>query len=128
MSSHDSTIKDLELSATTRIDDLSNTLNILKADVKVLQAKCEDLEGRSRRKNIRLVGVPEGPRLRDFIAHLIQDPLGLDEKPLLETQVGGPIQAFCHQSSLFSYQGTDPMQGGKRCPSTTPRKETVHLP
>lgn len=61
-------------------------MNSLKAQVKILNDKCEDLEGRSRRNNIRLIGVPEGaevPRLTNFIAQLLKDTLKLDEMPLL---------------------------------------------
>lgn len=60
---HESTIKDLKRSATTCSDDLAtliDTVNVLKGEVKTLKAKCNDLEGRSRRNNLRLVGLPEG--------------------------------------------------------------------
>lgn len=87
---HGDTIKDLEKSATTCSDDitsLQSTVNILKDEVKGLKAKCEDLESRSRRNNIRLVGVPEGaetPHPREFVSQLLKDILILDEAPLLD--------------------------------------------
>ncbi|KAK7945587.1 hypothetical protein WMY93_001315 [Mugilogobius chulae] len=90
VNSQGATIKDLELSATTCSDDLSSlqsTVNVLKEEVKQLQSKCEDLEGRSRRNNIRLIGVPEGvetPNAREFTSQLLQDLLKMDEAPLLD--------------------------------------------
>uniref|UniRef100_A0AAX7UGL5 L1 transposable element RRM domain-containing protein n=1 Tax=Astatotilapia calliptera TaxID=8154 RepID=A0AAX7UGL5_ASTCA len=84
------TIKDLELSATTCSDDLTSlqsAVKVLTEEVRQLQAKCEDLEGRSRRNNIRLVGIPEGlesSNPREFISHLLQDLLKLNEAPLLD--------------------------------------------
>lgn len=90
VNSQGATIKDLEVSATTCSDDLSSlqaTVKTLKEEVKHLQTKCEDLEGRSRRNNIRLIGVPEGaetPDPREFTSQLLQDLLKLDEPPLLD--------------------------------------------
>ncbi|KAL3979223.1 hypothetical protein ACER0C_017773 [Sarotherodon galilaeus] len=60
------TIKDLELSATTCSDDLTSlqsAVSVLTEEFRQLQAKCEDLEGGSRRNNIHLIG---------FISHLLQ--------------------------------------------------------
>ncbi|CAI5684895.1 unnamed protein product [Oreochromis niloticus] len=71
------TIKDLELSATTCSDDLTSlqsAVSVLTEEFRQLQAKCEDLEGRSRRNNIHLIGVPEGLETsnpREFISHLL---------------------------------------------------------
>ncbi|KAJ8395718.1 hypothetical protein AAFF_G00029550 [Aldrovandia affinis] len=87
---HEETVRDLERAATdhsTRIDELESTVSMLTSQVKRLDDKCEDLEGRSRRNNIRVLGVPEGlegPRATDFVAQLLQDLLGLNEKPLLD--------------------------------------------
>lgn len=88
--SHGSTIKDLELLAITCSDDLANlsgTVNLLKGEINILKAKCDDLEGRSRRNNVRLVGLPEGlegQRPRELISTLLQDLLHLDEAPFLD--------------------------------------------
>lgn len=53
-----------------------------------LTEKCIDLEGRSKRQNIRIVGVPEGKengqRVSNFVTQLLQDVLDLDETPLLD--------------------------------------------
>lgn len=59
----------------------------MTSDISMLQAKCEDLESRSRRNNLRLLGVEEGaegPRPTNFIAVFLQDLLQLDEKPSLD--------------------------------------------
>lgn len=90
LSSHDQVIKELQRACTDHSDlltSLDSTVSTLKADVKLLTDKCEDLEGRARRNNIRLVGVPEGAegvRPTEFIAQLLMDTLGLDELPLLD--------------------------------------------
>lgn len=84
------TIKELEVSATSCSDDLSSlqtSVSVLAGEVKQLQAKCEDLEGRSRRNNIRLIGLAEGlelPNSREFISQLLRDLLGLEDVPLLD--------------------------------------------
>lgn len=64
----------------------------LTAETTRLSDKYEDLEGRSRRNNIRIIGVPEGkegPRPRDFVAQLLTDMLSLEEKTLIDR---------CHRS------------------------------
>lgn len=87
---HDQTVLELERACTdngTELSRLNSTVNSLKAQVKLLSDKCEDLEGRSRRNNIRLIGVPEGvegPRPTNFIAQLLKDKLKLDETPVLD--------------------------------------------
>ncbi|KAI4901974.1 hypothetical protein NFI96_006075 [Prochilodus magdalenae] len=56
-------------------------------EVKNLTTKCEDLEGRQRRNNIRLFGVPEGiegPRPTEFVSELLQELLRLEQKPILD--------------------------------------------
>lgn len=88
--SHEKTIKELEKSASFHADDvtaLQHQVTRLNSEVGKLTEKCEDLEGRSRRHNIRIVGVAEGAegsRPRDFVADLLKDVLSLDEKPLID--------------------------------------------
>ncbi|KAE8285767.1 hypothetical protein D5F01_LYC15435 [Larimichthys crocea] len=90
LNEHDQTMRELERACTdnsTELSRLDSTVNSLKAQVKLLNDKCEDLEGRSRRNNIHLIGVPEGvegPRQTNFIAQLLKDILKLDEAPLLD--------------------------------------------
>ena len=88
--SHGNTIKEIEKSATLHSDDitaLQRQVTRLNSEVEKLTEKCEDLEGRSRRHNIRITGIPEGtegPRPREFIAGLLQKLLSLEEKPLID--------------------------------------------
>lgn len=60
--------------------------NLIK-QVASLSEKCEDLEGRSCRNNLRIIGLregAEGPRPTDFIADPLHDALQLEERPLLD--------------------------------------------
>lgn len=60
----------------------------LQQKVARLTEKCTDLEGRSKRLNLRVAGVKEGsevgPSVRDFAALLLREALDLDETPLIE--------------------------------------------
>lgn len=62
MASHKETVK--ELAKTTSLhsdsDSLQHQVIRLNSEVSKPSAKCEDLEGRFRRQNIRVIGVPEG--------------------------------------------------------------------
>lgn len=90
LDTHGEVISALERGATdhsTRITDLEKSVSSLKTTVEYLDNKCEDLESRMRRNNIRLLGVPEGvegPRPTEFVAGLLQELLGLEDKPLLD--------------------------------------------
>lgn len=90
LNAHDQTMHELEhacIDNCTKLSKLDSTVNSLEAQVKLLSEKCEDLEGRSRRNNIRLIEVPEGLeglRPTSFIAQLLRDILKLDETPLLD--------------------------------------------
>ncbi|XP_035508028.1 uncharacterized protein LOC118320994, partial [Morone saxatilis] len=83
-------IADVERSANannTELSDLRANVSKLTTTVDSLSKKCEDLESRSRWNNVRLVGLPEGtegPRPTEFIAQLLEDILGLDDKPVLD--------------------------------------------
>lgn len=55
--------------------------------VAYLDNRCKDMESRMQRNNICLLGIlegVEGPRPTKFMAHLLQELLGLEEKPLLD--------------------------------------------
>ena len=90
LASHGELIADLKRSANAHdaeLSDLRANVSKLTATVDSLSKKCEDLESRSRWNNIRLVGLPEGtegPRTTEFTAQLLQDTLGLDNKPMLD--------------------------------------------
>lgn len=84
------TVRGLEQACTANGDqltELTSTVNFLKTQVKLLSDKCEDLEGRGRLNNIRVIGVDEGlenARPTDFISRLLQEVLKLNEPPLLD--------------------------------------------
>lgn len=70
-----------------RLVSLQASVCQLRGEVDFLTKKCDDLEGRSRRNNIRILGIPEGsegPRPTEFVAGLLQNMLHLDEKPALD--------------------------------------------
>lgn len=87
---HSTAIRDLESFATTHSDtvtSMESKLSELSAEVCMLKTKCDDLEGRQRRHNLRILGIPEGdegPRPTEFIARLLQEVLELEERPLLD--------------------------------------------
>ena len=61
--SHEKTIRELEKLASLHSDNvtaLQRQVARLNSKVGKLTEKCEDLEDRSRRHNIRIIGVPEG--------------------------------------------------------------------
>lgn len=73
----------------------SDVVTDLKAKVKALQSRvdqlsenCLDLEGRSKRQNLRIAGVKEGlengKKTRDFVAQLLAEVLQLDERPMID--------------------------------------------
>lgn len=91
MENHNVQLKDLSDSATNTSNSvvkLEEKVKQLSNKVEQLSEKCIDLEGRSKRNNIRLAGVPEGrengQHVRDFVAKLLRDLLDLDETPLLD--------------------------------------------
>lgn len=71
---------------TTNLHSLEPTVVSLQKEVASLQAKCIDLECRSRRSNLRLVGIPEGlegPQPTKFVADALVEIFDLSEPPLL---------------------------------------------
>lgn len=65
---------------------LEPTVTSLRNEITALQAKCTDLECRSRRSNLRLVGIPEGmegTQPTKCISEALQDTFNLREPPLL---------------------------------------------
>uniref|UniRef100_A0A8C7WTR4 Transposase element L1Md-A101/L1Md-A102/L1Md-A2 n=1 Tax=Oryzias sinensis TaxID=183150 RepID=A0A8C7WTR4_9TELE len=71
-----------------RVVNMEEEMCRLKATVTTLTEKTEDLEGRQRRCNIRILGVKEqfevGTRPVDSVAKLLQDVLGMDSAPTLD--------------------------------------------
>lgn len=83
------TVGEMEHALTECSDDVAEmkaTIKSLTASVTKLENKCEDLESRSRRNNIRIVGVPEGPNTctTTAVATLLKEAFGLVKEPLLD--------------------------------------------
>lgn len=69
------------------VRDLHTTVNTLTSEVSSLKAKCEELESRSRRNNIRVVGLKEGaegPQSASWLAKWLQDTLDLSFEPAID--------------------------------------------
>ncbi|KAK7879976.1 hypothetical protein WMY93_033354 [Mugilogobius chulae] len=84
-----STVGDMETvltECTGDITSMKDTIEHLTATVTKLEKKCEDLESRSRRNNIRTVGVPEGPDTSSIaaVASLLKKVLALENEPRLD--------------------------------------------
>ncbi|KAF3854265.1 hypothetical protein F7725_022320, partial [Dissostichus mawsoni] len=77
-------IHSLEANATEvdqRLQQLEDACSALKEDNETLKTKVADLEGRSRRQNLRIIGLPEsieGPRPSAFFSQLLVDTLGTE--------------------------------------------------
>ncbi|KAL6476284.1 hypothetical protein MHYP_G00147830 [Metynnis hypsauchen] len=89
MSKLKSTVGEMEHALTECSDDIAvmkATIESLTANVAKLENKCEDLESRSRRNNIRILGVPEGPDTctTAAVAALLKEAFGLVKEPLLD--------------------------------------------
>ncbi|CAL9701054.1 unnamed protein product [Knipowitschia caucasica] len=87
MDDHDQRISSLELSSddmSQRVSDLENACCALREDNSKLKAKVLDLENRSRRQNIRILGLTEsteGARPTDFFPLWLQEVFGKDILP-----------------------------------------------
>lgn len=70
---------------TDEVVELKLRVERLTADYSKLEHKCEDLEARSRRNNVRIIGVPEKTDINTAaVANLLKVALQLDEEPLLD--------------------------------------------
>ncbi|CAG5884007.1 unnamed protein product [Menidia menidia] len=83
------TVGEVENALSECSDDIAvmkATISSLTANVAKLENKCEDLESRSRRNNIRIVGVPEGPGTCDTaaVSALLKEAFALEKEPLLD--------------------------------------------
>ena len=81
----------LEVAANAHSDTIANLeqqVCELKKEVTILKAKAEDIEGRARRCNLRVIGIKEGreygSKTSDFIASLLHDVLKLDTRPVID--------------------------------------------
>lgn len=89
--SHGHTLQELANTASGSSDairELENKVETLRGQVTSLSEKCLDLEGRSKRQNLRVVGVKEGKEdgqnAREFAGRLLKEALGLDETPVID--------------------------------------------
>uniref|UniRef100_A0AAQ6ABC2 L1 transposable element RRM domain-containing protein n=1 Tax=Amphiprion ocellaris TaxID=80972 RepID=A0AAQ6ABC2_AMPOC len=83
------TVGEMEQALSGCTDDIAvmkKTIESLTANVTKLENKCEDLESRSRRNNIRIVGVPEGNDscTTAAVAALLKEAFNLQKEPLLD--------------------------------------------
>lgn len=81
-------IADSANATSNTVANLEGKVKLLTSQVEQLTEKCTDLEGRSKRMNIRIAGVKEGKengqRVSDFVALLLKTTLDLDDIPLLD--------------------------------------------
>lgn len=91
VNSHKETLKELAKAAngaSDTIQQLEDKVSKLSGQVEALSEKCLDLEGRSKKQNLRVVEVTEGKeaghKMRDFVAQLLKDVLDLDKLPLID--------------------------------------------
>lgn len=84
---HGQRVSSLELASedlSQRVTDLEETINILREANAKLKAKVTDLEGRSRRQNIRILGVPElteSGSPSKFFSDLLREVFGAEILP-----------------------------------------------
>ena len=84
---HHETIQQLETSHNdmhTRLERLESTCAALSKDNEELKVKLDDLENRSRRNNIRIIGLPEkveGLHPTSFIDTLLRETFGVEAFP-----------------------------------------------
>ena len=91
MDSQNQTLKELADSANGTSDtlqDLEDKVKKLSGQVETLSEKCLDLEGRSKRQNLRVVGIREGredgQKTRDFVAQMLKEVLNLEKVPEID--------------------------------------------
>ncbi|KAJ3600871.1 hypothetical protein NHX12_031845 [Muraenolepis orangiensis] len=106
----------------------------MKKELATLRDRCEDLEARSRRCNIRIIGVKEGrehgKHPSQFVADMQKVSLGLDKSPTLDralrsrpTQDGLPPQAFIYcEMPLFLRKIIDAKESNRDEISDDPRR------
>ncbi|KAL7390497.1 hypothetical protein ABVT39_022275 [Epinephelus coioides] len=83
------TVIDMEGSLSSCTDDvvsLKSKVDKLSAQLVTLDSRCEDLEARSRRNNIRIIGLPEEHGTVDAttVSTLLKDTLGLGKEPVVD--------------------------------------------
>lgn len=90
VSTLESTVVEMETSLSTcsdNITSLQSKVEHLSAELLRVDNKCEDLEARSRRNNIRIIGVPEdatNPSMMSAVSTLLKEAFQLDKDPILD--------------------------------------------
>ncbi|KAK1900164.1 LINE-1 retrotransposable element ORF1 protein [Dissostichus eleginoides] len=85
-----STVGEMETSLSTCTDDISTLqakVEHLSAELERVDNRCEDLEARSRRNNVRIVGVAEETTITNTtaaISTLLKEAFKLEKEPLLD--------------------------------------------
>lgn len=85
-----STVAEMEQSLSTCTDDivaLQTKVDFLAKEVVKLENKCDDLESRSRRQNIRIIGVPEedpNSASAACVSQLLKEVFQLEKEPLVD--------------------------------------------
>lgn len=84
-------VAELETATATHSDSIHAMevdISAMKQELATLKIRCEDLEARSRRCNLRIVGVKEGREegklMSGFVAELLKETLQLASTPLLD--------------------------------------------
>lgn len=82
-------VKEVEDGLSTWSDEvvtLRTTVLELKEEVDGLKKKCDDMEGRMRRCNLRIIGAPETPESSstEAVAKLLAEVLQMDKAPLID--------------------------------------------
>ncbi|XP_049325480.1 uncharacterized protein LOC103022636 [Astyanax mexicanus] len=85
------TVSEVETSLSGLSDEvvgLRAKVESLTSELARVDAKCEDLEARSRRQNIRIIGVPEGDSRftlsNSTVSELLREALSLEKSPLVD--------------------------------------------
>ncbi|KAL7850030.1 hypothetical protein SRHO_G00193790 [Serrasalmus rhombeus] len=85
------TVSEVETSLSGLSDevvDLRATVESLMGDLAKIDARCEDLAARSRRQNIRLVGIPENDSRfilsNSSVSELLREAFSMDKSPLVD--------------------------------------------
>ncbi|KAL7858911.1 hypothetical protein SRHO_G00140580 [Serrasalmus rhombeus] len=85
------TVSEVETSLSALSDEvvgLRARVESLSSELVRVDAKCEDLEARSRRQNIRIIGVPEGDSRftlsNSNVSELLREALSLEKSPLVD--------------------------------------------
>lgn len=83
------TVNDMEgplSSCTDDVDSLKSKVDKLSAQLVTLESKCEDLEARSRRNNIRIIGLSEEHGTVDAatVSILLKNALDLGKEPVVD--------------------------------------------